>query len=289
MNGTLLKILLTGACCLAAIRMAAHDGDTVAIRSTAKAVTIEYGGVRSVDTYLSPLRYRGGHARIGFESWRALTKRPELWARQLQTSVTYDSPENPAGNNRLHTLLFELDFRMLARRGIAAAEGLTLYAGGGVGFDGGVTYNPRNSNNVCSPQVYLHADASGMAVWRTAIGRLPVTLRYQAAIPVAGCYYLPDYDQSFYEIYLGNYGPAVNFGWWGNRFDMENVLSADLHTKRAIWRIGYRNELTTLWKNNISVRRTVHSLVVGVAWESIAFDPRRGGTPWKARAISAFY
>ena len=127
-----------------------------------------------------------------------------------------------------------------------------------------------------------------MAVYRTRLGRLPLTLRYQATLPVVGCFFLPDYDQSFYEIYLGNYSDAVNFGWWGNRFDMDNLLTVDFHFGGTALRLGYRNEVTTLWENNISVRRTVHSAVLGVAWESIRIAPRQD-LPQKVRMISAFY
>lgn len=280
--------ILTAAFCLLAAALAglASDGETV-LRPSAVAVTVDGGGVRSVDTYLSPLRYQGAHVRIGFERLRTARYSPE-WANQISAGLTYDNSDNPAHNNQLHTLSADVEWGLMHRWNLSQVQGLSVYVGGVLGFDGGVTYNPRNSNNVCSPLVHLHLGLTGMAVYRTRLGRLPLTLRYQATLPVVGCFFLPDYDQSFYEIYLGNYSDAVNFGWWGNRFDMDNLLTVDFHFGGTALRLGYRNEVTTLWENNISVRRTVHSAVLGVAWESIRIAPRQD-LPQKVRMISAFY
>lgn len=277
------------------VGLLAHSANAVAqeaeipqLRPAAVAVTLDAGGAGSVDTYLSPLRYQGMHLRFGFERLRATRFQPEKWVSQIAAGVTYDMSDNPAGNNTIHSLSADADWRLMHRWNIAVAGGLSLYAGGTLGFDGGVVYNPRNSNNVCSPQIYLHAGVSGMAVWRTRLGRLPLTVRYQASVPVAGGFFLPDYDQSFYEIYLGNYADTMNFSWWGNRFDMENLLTVDFHFGTTALRLGYRNDFTTLWENNISVRRTAHSAVIGVAWESVRLNPRKTVSP-QARMISAFY
>ena len=108
-------------------------------------------------------------------------------------------------------------------------------------------------------------------------------------MPVAGVFFLPDYDQTFYEIYLGNYRDAINVGWWANRFDMENVLTVDLHFGAIALRVGYRNDFTTVWENNICVRRTAHSAVVGVAWESIRLVPGSRAIPENVRLISSYY
>lgn len=256
-------------------------------RPAAVAVTVDAGRLHSLDTYLSPLCYSGMHLRVGFERLRATRFNPEAWVNQVSAGVTYDHPSNPAGNNSLHTLIADLGWSMMWRKPLPV-DGLTVYAGGALGFDGGVTYNPRNSNNVCSPVINLQAGPTGMLAYRTSLGRLPLTLRWQATVPVVGGFFLPDYDQSFYEIYLGNYGPAVNFGWWGNRFDMENLLTADFHFGASSLRLGYRNEFTTLFENNISVRRCVHSLVVGVSWESVRVNLRRADRE-RAGSISALY
>lgn len=274
---------------LAGIGTAYAQGDTAAVRPAAVSVTLDAGGLRNLDTYLSPLRYGGQHVRVGFERFRAARFRSECRVNQIAAGIGYDHLQNPAGNNTVHTLLADFDWRMMRRWDNVFVDGLRLYAGGGMGFDGGVAYNPRNSNNVCSPQIWLNAGVSGMAVYGVKLGRLPLTLRWQVAMPVAGVFFLPDYDQTFYEIYLGNYRDAINVGWWANRFDMENVLTVDLHFGAIALRVGYRNDFTTVWENNICVRRTAHSAVIGVAWESIRLAPGSRAIPENVRLISSYY
>lgn len=266
----------------------ATDDDTPVARPAAVAVTLDAGGIRNTDTYLSPLQYRGMHFRFGFERLRAARFNPGNWVCQINAGLTYSRPANPKGNNMMHALAADIGWQMMRRWENIPAEGFAVYAGSAFGLQGGVTYNPRNSNNVCSPQIRTDAGITGMAVYRTRLGSLPLTLRYQAVIPVVGGFYLPDYDQSFYEMYLGNWSGAANFGWWGNRFDMTNLLTADLHFGSAALRIGYRNEFSTVWENNISVRRKVHTLVIGAAWETLCIRPRHGIPP-RVRLISAFY
>ena len=279
--------LLTLLAAVALTSLAGHaQSDTLTLRPASVAVTLDVGHVRSLDTYISPLRYEGTHFRLGFDRLRATRFNPQKWVWQIAAGLTYDHPSNPARNNSLQTVIADADFAMMHRWRFA--HGLSVYAGGDLGFDGGVTYNPRNSNNVCSPIVHLAAGGTGMISWSSHLRKRPLVVRWQTTIPVVGGFFLPDYDQSFYEMYLGNYSNTINFASWANRFDMHNAITADIHFGAAALRLGYRNEFTTLWENNISQRRCVHSLVVGVAWESLLIDPRRG-LPEKARMISATY
>ncbi len=168
------------------------------------------------------------------------------------------------------------------------AQGLTLHAGAGIGFRGGVTYNPRNSNNVCSPLIRLYAGASGMAAYRFNAGRLPMTVRWQATLPVVGGFFLPDYDQSFYEMFSATIatplisGSGTTVSIWTTPYASTSISA------RRRYASGYRNEFTTVWENNISQRRATHSLVVGIQWESLRIDTRRA-MPERAKIISATY
>lgn len=275
-------------CCCTTFFLDAEETDSVKLRTTMNAVTFQSGGAHNLDTYLSPIRYSGMNLAIDYEFMRAAKFAPKEWIHQVNTRLNYDNTENPVKNNTLHALSAHVGWRMAHRRNNVAKHGLNLFFGGTFDFDGGVTYNPRNSNNVCSPSINLNIGVMGMATYNFKLGKLPLTARYQAVIPVVGCFYLPDYDQSFYEIYHGNLHDAINFGYWGNRFDITNLVTLDFRFKNATLRMGYRNECTTIWKNNISVQRTTHSLVFGVAWETIKVNYLRG-LPKKAEIISALY
>ena len=273
---------------LAGIGTAYAQGDTAAVRPAAVSVTLDAGGLRNLDTYLSPLRYGGQHVRVGFERFRAARFRSERRVNQIAAGIGYDHLQNPAGNNTVHTLLADFDWRMMRRWDNVFVDGLRLYAGGGMGFDGGVAYNPRNSNNVCSPQIWLNAGISGMAVYGMKLGRLPLTLRWQVVMPVAGVFFLPDYDQTFYEIYLGDRDNIVHCGWWGNRFDMRNLLAVDLHFGCTSLRIGYRGQIETSYVNNLNYHFFTHSAVIGVSGEWLTLRPGKKISD-KARIISALY
>ena len=127
-----------------------------------------------------------------------------------------------------------------------------------------------------------------MTFSRLKRGGLPSGVEFQPTISMAGTHYRPEYEQSFYECYLGTYLRTATFGCWGKRFDMENLLTFDWHFGSTALRIGYRHNFTTLWAKNISVRKSVHSLVLGVEWESLRIHPVKG-LPAKAKMISAMY
>ena len=170
-----LRLSILATLLAAAICGQAEPQDSTVLRPATVTVAIDAGATHSLDTYLSPLFYDGMHLRIGFERQRASRFNPERWTNKIEAGFTYDHPSNPAGNNSLHTIIADVDFAMLHRWRVA--QGLTLHAGAGIGFRGGVTYNPRNSNNVCSPLIRLYAGASAIAAHRFNAGRLPMTLR----------------------------------------------------------------------------------------------------------------
>lgn len=281
-----LAAALFAAGCLYAV--ADEKGDSAVLRPSDISVMFNFGGTSGFDTYLSQVRYEGMRYEIRTEFIRAAKFSPDKWIGRVEAAVSYDNTQNPVGNNTRHTLLADVGYGLMRRLCFHPLQGLDFYVGGMADFNGGVVYDPRNSNNVCSPQIYFNVGLTGMVAYRFKIGKLPVTARYQPEIPVLGVFYLPDYDQSFYEMYLGNYKDAVNFGWWKNRFDIDNLLTVDLHLGSASLRVGYRNEFTTIWENNISVRRSVHSFVFGIAWEALRINMRKG-IPEKARKVQALY
>jgi hypothetical protein len=129
----------------------------------------------------------------------------------------------------------------------------------------GIVYDEVNSNNPVTVRAHANLGAAGMAWLDTRMWRLPVTLRYQMQLPVMGVFFAPEYDESYYEIYLGNHKNLAHLGWWGNRLDITNYLGADLHLGKTILRLGYRNRLEHWTVNNLHVHDFSHSLVLGIS------------------------
>ena len=247
--------------------MAQDSSDEKPLRPVATIISAQYGHMSQLDTYLSSVRY-GGHAiALNYEAQQATGFAPESWTRQLSVGVDYDYTNNPAGNHTMHSLMVDGRWGMMHRWNDVFTPGLQFQLGGATQLRGGVLYNANNSNNVVSSRIHWNVGLLGQAIYNTHIKRLPITLRYQASLPVIGAFFAPDYDEAYYEIYLGNHSNLAHFGWWGNRFDLDHMLSADLHLGNTILRIGYRNRVSTSWINNISTRDMGHYLVIGLGGE----------------------
>lgn len=262
--------------------------DNIPVRPVTSLFSAGIGAAHLLDTYLSPLPYDGTHFSLSWQHFQATGFSPEKWVRQLQFDVDYNITHNPAGNHDNHALLGQAQWALMRQWRDIGSHDLRLAVGGETAIRGGILYTAHNSNNVVSGRVHWNIGATALAVYNFRIKRLPVTLSYQATIPVAGVFYSPDYDETYYEIYLGNHKNLAHFGWWGNRFDMENLVAADLHFGSTIVRIGYRNRFMTSWVNNLSVRERNHSFVIGIGGEILSLGYRKP-LPGNAPRLSPLY
>lgn len=255
------------ALCVILPAYADEDKEAPPLRPTLSMFTTEVGYASIYDSYLSPITYQGLDLAMGYEAMRATRFNPHNWLWQLMTNVDYNYTKNHVGNNHIHLLAGDVVFNMQHRWHNVASTGIGLAAGPMTQVRAGVVYNPANSNNTVSVLARGSVGATGMATYNTRCWRLPVTLRYQMQLPVIGVFFAPDYDESYYEIYLGNHHNLAHLGWWGNRFDMTHYLGADLHLGSAIVRVGYRCRFERSWVNHLDVHNVSHSLVIGIGGE----------------------
>lgn len=215
------------------------------------------------DSYLTPITYDGLDLGLSFEAMRPVRQGRWLW--QLNVGADYNYVENNAKNNDLHKLMGDISFNMQhAWMGVLHPR-LGLSAGPMTQLRAGIVYDAVNSNNPVTVRAHWNLGAAGMAWFNTRLGRVPLTVRYQAQLPVAGVFFAPEYDESYYEIYLGNHKNLAHLGWWGNRFDMTNYLGADLSLGKTTLRLGYRNRLEHWTVNHLHVHDVTHSLVFGIS------------------------
>ncbi len=247
---------------------------------------VDLGKASVLDTYLSPIKYHGVNLRLGYERLQAMRFNPEKWIMQLDASLNYMPVKNPAGNHNIYSLLTEFKWGMMHKWAIKPK--LNLMFGGSTQFKGGVLYSPGNSNNVVSVKIRWCVNITGMAVYNIKLWKLPLTLRYQATLPVFSVFFSPDYGESFYEIYVGNRSGLVNFGWWGNRFDMENLFTTDIHLGNTVLRMGYRNTVNSSWIMKLNTQIYTNSFVLGLGgeWMSLRSNKSLNST---AKVISAMY
>ena len=248
------SILLLAVLVSAALEMKAQENVSV--------FTVDMGYASVHDSYLTPITYDGIDLGLAYEAMRNVRNNKWLW--QLQIGSDFNHTENNSGNNEILLLLGDITFDMQRQWLQAIAHRVNLSVGPMTQLRAGIAYNDANSNNPVSVRAHWNVGVTGMATLNTRFWRLPVTLRYQAQLPVAGVFFAPEYDESYYEIYLGNHRNLAHLGWWGNRFDMTNYLGADLHLGKTILRIGYRSRLEHWSVNNLKVHDFTHSLVLGI-------------------------
>lgn len=263
------------------------DGETV-LRPVASAYTIEIGSAHLRDTYLTPLKYEGQNFALGYERFQAMGFDPERWVMRLNGRLSLGHTENPGRNATMWDLDFEVGWAMMRRVRVSQVAGLQLMGGGHTGVDLGALYLARNGNNPVSAKASWTIGATGAAVYNFKIRRLPVTLRYQATLPITGVFFSPDYGELYYEIYLGNHKGLTHGAWWGNYFRLDQLLTADLRFGATGLRLGYHFDFLSTKVNNIVTRRATHSLSVGISGEWLSVG-RDGRLPAKARIISSIY
>ena len=291
MKPTTLRIISALLTAVSILTARAHDSvpEPEVMRPLVSAFTIEVGSASILDTYLTPIRYHGVNTRIAYEGLRAMGFNPERWIMQGAAAVEYANVQNPAGNHTMHSLMIDAKWGMMHRWRDVLTPGLTLHLGGAPQLRGGVIYNAYNSNNPVSAKIRASLCLTAMATYHTKLCCLPITLRYQATLPAIGAFFSLDYGEAFYELYLGNTSGIVNVGWWGNRFDMENLLTADLHLGNSVLRLGYRNLIETSWVHNLNTQIFTHGFVIGISGEWLQLGARQKKLSPAVRIVSALY
>ena len=202
--------MVWGICVFAQTALQAQEDSLKASRYLMRATLYGVGYSNVYDTYLSPQEYKGMDFRVTRETMRMTTLFDGNVSAQnfFQANLSYT--HNRADNNNTFAGLVNWNYGLHYQFRIT--ENFKLLAGGLADFNGGFVYNLRNTNNPASAKAYINLDASGMAIWHVKVKNVPLTLRYQLNVPVAGVLFSPNYGQSYYEIFtLGNSDGVVRF------------------------------------------------------------------------------
>ena len=263
------------------------DETVTTVRPVLASYTLGVGTLHLADTYLTPLKYGGSwNLSLRYERMQAMKFSPERWVMQLQGQLDGGRALNPSRMAEMWNMQFDLDWAML--RHFRIGSQWQVVVGGQTGVEVGALYLARNGNNPVAAKAAWTVSATAAAVYNRHIGKLPITLRYQAAMPLTGVFFSPDYGELYYEIYLGNRSGLVHGAWPGNYFKLDNNLTADLHFGATTLRVGYQCDVFSSKVSDIVSRRTTHMFVIGVVSEWLSLDFSRHYTP-KAKVISAMY
>ena len=256
-----------------ALRVAAQD-EPRAERPVLSAWTLGVGSSHLADTYLSPLKYQGWSASIGYERMQASPWSPRDWVMQLKISGDIDRTENPARNATMWSAQLHASWGAM-RRWSVPSLGIDVGVGPSLRLEGGCIYNQRNSNNPASAKGAVTLDATAYVAKSMNVLKRKVTLRYQPTLPVIGAFFSPKYDELYYELYLGNHNGLVHPAWWGNRFKLDNLVTADIAFGATALRLGYECNWMSSKVSNLTTRMITHRFVIGVTLNWVSAKPTK--------------
>jgi hypothetical protein len=244
------------------------------LRPVRSAFMLEGGSSHLLDSYLSPLKYTGWHTAFTYERNQAMKFAPATWRQQLILGGEINNADNPARNASM--LYGNLAASWAMSRLWRLPHNLRVSGGGMVVGNLGGMYNRRNSNNPASLKADVSLGVTASLGWNFKIKRLPIDLRWQTSLPIIGAFFSPEYDELYYEIYLGNHHGLAHFGAPWNMFRWDNLVTADLALGAATaLRLGFRSQIYSTEANHISTRNFSYSLVIGVVTDWLSVSPRK--------------
>ena len=232
------------------------------------------GTANSLDTYLSPLTYRGTELR--FTSQTVHNRKERNWTHTLthglrlarETMRTNDGVRLEGG--------YDLSCswqRKIVNRTVGYWGRLMVTAGAGVDATVGFRYNAQNSNNPAQAEAAVCFTPAMAADWRFFLvspksgRRRALGLRYEAAVPLVGMMFSPAFGQSYYEIFSrGNYDHNLCTIWVGNAPSLRQRLLFNFKLLKRHFFIGYEGDYRQAKVNDIKYHRYTNAAVLGWQW-----------------------
>lgn len=235
-------------------------------RFITRATLYGVGFTNVFDTYLSPQEYTGVNFRVSRESMRMTNWMKGRISLQSFFQADFGYTHNKVDNNNTFSGLANWNYGLHYHFPITS--NFKLLAGGLADINGGFVYNLRNGNNPAQARAYVNLDASGMAIWDLRIKNRPLTLRYQINLPLMGVMFMPNYGQSYYEIFtLGHWDGVVNFTSLHNQPSLRQMLTVDFPLGKAKMRFAYMWDAQQSNINDIKTHTYSHVFMVGFVKE----------------------
>ena len=263
-----------------------ESDSTNILRPVNASYALQIGSIQNTDTYLSPIKYKGWNIGFNYQRRQALKFNPGNWISQLRIDLDINKTLNVAKNAAMWYAGVDFCYSILRRWKLS--KGFSLGIGPSAELNGGCLYLNRNGNNPASAKASITINADGYAAWNGNICNLPITLRYQASIPITGIFFSPDYGELYYEIYLGNHSGLCHWAWPGNFFRLRHWLTADIHLGNTSVQLGYVGEIFSSKANNIVTQTISHGAMIGISGEWLSVNTRNKISS-DAKIISATY
>lgn len=248
--------------CLSVLVLRAQEDSLRATRYVMRSVLYGAGVSNVLDTYLSPLEYKGPEVRILRENMRMTRLMDGNVSAQnlLQAHVSYT--HNPSKTGYMYAGLLNWSYTLHYQ--FRLNEQLKLLAGPTIDLNGGFVYNTRNSNNPAQGKAYGSLGISGIAIYKFHIGNYPLVARYQANLPLLGAMFSPEFGQSYYEMFsLGHKGKNVLFTSLHNSPSLCQMVTLDFPIRKVTMRVAYVCDLQQAKVNHLKYHTYSHDFMIG--------------------------
>ena len=245
-----------------------------ATRHVMRSVMIGAGHNNTFETYLSPLEYEGPEVRFAYETMRMTRLMDGNVSAQNLFQLHASYTENISQTNHTYGGLVNWSYALHYQ--FRPAKGLKILFGPMLDLNAGVVYNRRNSNNPAQAKAYGGLGASGMLIYRFRIKNYPLTVRWQANLPLLGVMFSPEFGESYYEIFsLGNGGRNVVFTSLHNNSSLRQLLTLDFPVGNTVMRVGYVCDLQQAKVNNLKSHTYSHDFMIGVVRNLYLFHGKK--------------
>ena len=245
-----------------------------ATRHVMRSVMIGAGHNNTFETYLSPLEYEGPEVRFAYETMRMTRLMDGNVSAQNLFQLHASYTENISQTNHTYGGLVNWNYALHYQ--FRPAKGLKILFGPMLDLNAGVVSNRRNSNNPAQAKAYGGLGASGMLIYRFRIKNYPLTVRWQANLPLLGVMFSPEFGESYYEIFsLGNGGRNVVFTSLHNNPSLRQLLTLDFPVGNTVMRVGYVCDLQQAKVNNLKSHTYSHDFMIGVVRNLYLFHGKK--------------
>ena len=233
---------------------------------------VKFGLNYQLDTYLSPLGYRGIEIGIGNEWWQPFRQDTRLGQTGQLTNWAHVGRLDLRGVRQLSSARNNLIYGLGVSGGWGAYyhwqwcdNRLQLLLGPYLETELYVRELASNTNKPYSFDIAIDGMVMGGLSWSFYGKKTSYRLHYLIRTNVIGFDFLPDYWQSYYELSEGVKGTPRCSGHW-NHHTVKHALSLDMQFPHSTWRVGAEHVYINYGTKDLHFVRNEISLVIGCIW-----------------------